>query len=323
MKIASLEYLIVLAESHSINEAAQKLYIAQSSLTKALQCMERELGFQLFVRSKEGIRLTEAGRQILPEARMMLENYRRWLTLGKGRVLHSLNVYSHVSFPNFLLPDVLLKFKQLHPELTVNCTSSAAPELYISRSTENPAVAIFPYAHGEKYQRLIKQQGNRPVVLFQGEYTCLVNRNNPLAQKKGIFIKDLQECYLVLPEIDIPQGHTNLLTPLLDGIINTCQSHRVLQVESVSSVIDMVSRSSEAYALSYSPALYRYESVAQKKLVSIPFLDVNTRSDYCVFYSRQAYDEYPLLKEFIQAIQMEANQFLAQCPPDQRLHTSM
>ena len=53
MKIQTLEYLITLAESHSINEAAQKLYISQPSLTKALQLFEKEIGVQLFLRIKQ------------------------------------------------------------------------------------------------------------------------------------------------------------------------------------------------------------------------------------------------------------------------------
>lgn len=68
MTIKALEYFIVTAQSHSINEAAKKLYVAQPSLTKTLQNLEEELGFLLFIRRKSGIELTESGRQILPEA---------------------------------------------------------------------------------------------------------------------------------------------------------------------------------------------------------------------------------------------------------------
>lgn len=64
LKIKALEYFITLAESQSINEAAQKLYIAQPSLTKALQLFEKEIGVQLFHRTKSGIQLTEAGKKI-------------------------------------------------------------------------------------------------------------------------------------------------------------------------------------------------------------------------------------------------------------------
>ena len=73
MKLKVLEYFIALAESKSINEAAQKLYIAQPSLTKALHLFEKEIGLPLFHRTKAGITLTEAGRKILPEARQMVE----------------------------------------------------------------------------------------------------------------------------------------------------------------------------------------------------------------------------------------------------------
>ena len=62
MKLKTLEYFITLAESRSINEAAQKLYIAQPSLTKSLQLFEEEVGCRLFYRDKAGIRLTEIGR---------------------------------------------------------------------------------------------------------------------------------------------------------------------------------------------------------------------------------------------------------------------
>ena len=44
MKLQALEYFIALAESRSINEAARRLYVAQPSLTKALQHLEKELG---------------------------------------------------------------------------------------------------------------------------------------------------------------------------------------------------------------------------------------------------------------------------------------
>lgn len=82
LKIKVLEYFITLAESQSINEAAGKLYIAQPSLTKALQLFEAEIGTQLFQRKKTGIQLTEAGKRILPEAKQMVEYYNGWLSLS-------------------------------------------------------------------------------------------------------------------------------------------------------------------------------------------------------------------------------------------------
>lgn len=82
MKITTLEYFIAVAEAGSIRAAAQKLYLAQPSLTKSLQSMEQELGVQLFTRTSSGIRLTIAGETILPQARQVIALYNGWLELG-------------------------------------------------------------------------------------------------------------------------------------------------------------------------------------------------------------------------------------------------
>ena len=82
MNMTTLEYFVALAQAPSINQAAQQLYISQSSLTRAIQSMEKELGIPLFYRDKSGITLTEAGQQILPEAREMLKYYQGWKKLA-------------------------------------------------------------------------------------------------------------------------------------------------------------------------------------------------------------------------------------------------
>ena len=142
LKIKVLEYFITLAESQSTNEAAGKLYIAQPSLTKALQLFEAEIGTQLFQRKKTGIQLTEAGKRILPEAKQMVEYYNGWLSLSEKLPLRAVDIYIQASFPNFLLPKVVLQFKKLHPSLQINCEVSRTPEQYISQDTERPVLSL-------------------------------------------------------------------------------------------------------------------------------------------------------------------------------------
>lgn len=312
MTIKALEYFIVTAQSHSINEAAKKLYVAQPSLTKTLQNLEEELGFLLFIRRKSGIELTESGRQILPEAIQIVSYCNGWLSLGKERVLHSLNIYTHVSFPNFLLPDVLLKLKHLHPDLKINCTCNAAPEMNISANTENPNIVILPCGYDEKYQHLVMRQGNKPDNLFGGEYTCLVSRKSPLAEKKQVSLKDLSDYCLSLPEMDSIQESITPITALIQTIMN--MNNQIVQVESVNSVIDMIRRHPETYALSFYPALFRYDAVLAGELVAIPISDFDTKSEYCLFYSKQAYKQYPYLQEVVQLIRQQVDIFLESCP---------
>ena len=132
MKMKMLEYFITLAEAKSINEAAQKLYITQPSLTKALQLFEKEIGVSLFCRTHAGITLTEAGKKILPEAKQIMEYYNGWLGLSKQNFLTTIDVYAHTSLSGFLFPDIILYFKEKYSDLNINYSTVPCPETYLS-----------------------------------------------------------------------------------------------------------------------------------------------------------------------------------------------
>ena len=64
MTLKQLEYLIVVAETGSITEAARKLYIAQPSLTAAIHELEKEYDIPIFTRSRKGMELTPEGGRV-------------------------------------------------------------------------------------------------------------------------------------------------------------------------------------------------------------------------------------------------------------------
>ena len=310
LKIKVLEYFITLAESQSINEAAGKLYIAQPSLTKALQLFEAEIGTQLFQRKKTGIQLTEAGKRILPEAKQMVEYYNGWLSLSEKLPLRAVDIYIQASFPNFLLPKVVLQFKKLHPSLQINCEVSRTPEQYISQDTERPVLSLFVCGQKGLMEKCVKAQGTPPIVLFQGEYCCLVNKHSSLAEKETVVPQDLKEHYLALKSrLEAP---STAMQPVLDEIVPVISPSQVIQTDSVDSVINLVRTQSDVYALSYYPILKRYPGVSEGEIVSLPFKGDYTKGDFCLFYSRKAYRQYPVLQELVTAIQDAAAQFLAE-----------
>ena len=65
MTLQQLQYLIAIAESNSINQAAQSLFVSQSSISKAVKQLEEELGFALLDRSYRGISFTPAAQSVL------------------------------------------------------------------------------------------------------------------------------------------------------------------------------------------------------------------------------------------------------------------
>lgn len=75
MTIQQFQYLIALAESSSINQAAQKLFVTQSGISKAIKQLEDELGFPLLERSSKGITFTARGMEFLRDTYGLLDRY--------------------------------------------------------------------------------------------------------------------------------------------------------------------------------------------------------------------------------------------------------
>lgn len=73
MTLQQLRYLIAVAESGSINAAAQNLYTAQSNVSSAIKALESELGISIFTRSRRGVMLTNDGMELLGYARQVVE----------------------------------------------------------------------------------------------------------------------------------------------------------------------------------------------------------------------------------------------------------
>jgi len=72
-----LEHFIVTAESKTLSQAAERLDISQPTLSLGIKKIENDLGYPLFIRGRDGIKLTPQGKNLLPEAREAL------LTLDK------------------------------------------------------------------------------------------------------------------------------------------------------------------------------------------------------------------------------------------------
>lgn len=75
MTLQQIHYAIVIAETGSMNKAAEKLYIRQPSLTGAIKDLERELGIIIFHRSGRGMALTNDGQEFIMYARQIYYQY--------------------------------------------------------------------------------------------------------------------------------------------------------------------------------------------------------------------------------------------------------
>ena len=83
MNIDQIRYFLEIANCKKISQAAENLYISQSSLNASITKLEDELGYKLFTRSKKGMELTDDGKEILKQAETIMEYIYGWKRLGK------------------------------------------------------------------------------------------------------------------------------------------------------------------------------------------------------------------------------------------------
>src|SRR5919198_2786633 len=81
MHLAQVEAFVEVARQGNLSHAAEALFVTQPALTARLQALESELGTRLFLRSRRGMELTDAGRAFMPYAERAL------LALRDGREL--------------------------------------------------------------------------------------------------------------------------------------------------------------------------------------------------------------------------------------------
>lgn len=122
MDIQELEAFWWIAKTGSFNRAAERLYLTQPSVTARIQALEKELGQPLFERKPRGVRLTDAGRVLLPHAERVLQDIRRArqaVTELGAATGGTLTVGSALTTSTYSLPEVLSKFKSAHPAVEV------------------------------------------------------------------------------------------------------------------------------------------------------------------------------------------------------------
>lgn len=126
-----LAYFIAVAETGHIGRAAERLRISQPPLTRQIQALEADLGVELFHRTARGVTLTEAGEQLLADARNIRlladQAAERAQRAGKGQIGRiDVGLYGSASFD--IVPRMLAAFSRTHPEVKLVLHYAQAPQ---------------------------------------------------------------------------------------------------------------------------------------------------------------------------------------------------
>ncbi|MEW2319304.1 LysR family transcriptional regulator [Streptomyces bauhiniae] len=149
MQFQQLQYFVAVAETRHFTRAAERVHVAQPSLSQQIRALERELGADLFVRARGNIALTDAGEALLPLARRILADadtarheVQELVQLRRGRV----RLGATPSLCTGLLPDVLRAFHDRYPGIQLLVQESGSRDLVreLARGALDLALIVLP-----------------------------------------------------------------------------------------------------------------------------------------------------------------------------------
>ena len=213
MRLEQLEYLVAISKSRSLSEASKRLYVTQQSLGKALSNLEQEIGTTLIIRGHNGCYLTKDGQEVLADAKSILETISNLKTRYRvcpddtGDVV----LLSCPSVHETVLQDIIAQFTQRMPRVNVTALakdSYLVPDAHRRFIECSPEKVVSIINIPDKHEALIeKVKANNLQFhpLTTDQWVACISKENPLARKSKLSLKELLREPLIIEYPDYPE----------------------------------------------------------------------------------------------------------------------
>ncbi|WP_025028991.1 LysR family transcriptional regulator [Caldalkalibacillus mannanilyticus] len=194
MELRQIKYFIEVAKGEHLTQAADKLHIAQSAISRQIANLEKELNVQLFIRKGRNVILTPIGQIFLQrvEAAILeidgaIQEVSEYIDPEIGEI--------RIGFPHslaaFTLPNVVAAFRKEHPNVRFQLSQGKVNELIddlIKGEIDIALVSPVPIDHPEV-------EGH---ILFTEEIMAILPPDHPLAHKESILLNELENELFVM-----------------------------------------------------------------------------------------------------------------------------
>ncbi|MGA2655353.1 MAG: LysR substrate-binding domain-containing protein [Gammaproteobacteria bacterium] len=210
MKLRDLSYLVAVAKTLHFGKAAAQVHVSQPTLSVQIKKLEDRLGVVLIERNNKNVRLTPAGEIIAQKATRILQDIEAIKTYA-----HTLQDKEAGDIHMGIIPTL---GPYLMPQL-VQTTHKKLPKLSLWLHEQKTQTLIQQLEHGQLDLAIMALPINNDALitlpLFTEEFYLAVNQMHPLAKKKSIQFKDLNDEKLLL----LSDGHC-----MRDQTLSICDS---------------------------------------------------------------------------------------------------
>lgn len=276
MELTQLEFFMMVVEEGSFSKAAVRVYRTQPAVSIAIRRLEEEIGAPLFDRSQKTPTLTDAGELVYDYARRILalrdqaQNVVSELRLvQRGRV----RIGANESTSLYVLPHLILKYRDLHPNVKVEIyrqVSERLPREVLDRNVDFALLAFEPV-----------DSDLESLPILQDELVLIMNPDHPLAKRESVKIKELgQESFL---------AH-NVKTASRQKVIEAfAQDHTSLNITLELATVETIKRFVQLkIGLAFVPHMCVSEELERGTLASVPVQGLTYVRTLWVTHRRQA-----------------------------------
>lgn len=197
--LKQLRYVEATDRLGSIANAADELNISQSSITAAVNALETQVGYDLFVRTPaKGIQTTPAGAETLKIIRAFIHQSRQFESEIKsvgGDTIGSVRIACYATAAPSFLPSILKRFTQTHPTISLKLLEGNM-EAMTQYLEQGEADLAFTYD-------LVAEDKFDFEPLFPAPPHALLPKDDPLAQAQSVSFAQLAERSMIM--LDLPR----------------------------------------------------------------------------------------------------------------------
>ena len=238
MTLIQLHYLIVIAETNSLNKAAEQLYVSQPSLTSAIKELEKELGVTLLYRSGRGVTLTNDGVEFLLYAKQLYSQYEAVLEkYGMGGAHKKKFGVStqHYSFAVKAFVDMAKEFDMSRYEFAVRETRTAEVIRDVSTMKSEIGILYLCDFNRKSMEKLLKSASLEFHHLIECQAYVYIWKNHPLAKEKTIRFEQLNG----YPCLSFEQGDNSSFY-FAEEILSTNEYSQVIKANDRATMLNLM-----------------------------------------------------------------------------------
>jgi DNA-binding transcriptional LysR family regulator len=295
MDLRQLRQLVVLAETLNFRRAAERLHIAQPPLSISIRRLEESLDARLFERGRRGVRLTEAGRAALPDARLAIfhaEQARRAVRTAAAGETGTLRVGFVGSATYALLPRVLPEFRRRFPRVQLELTESTTTRILARVEEEGFDVGIVRYP-------VVRATPLQLQTIERDVFAAVLPARHRLARSRRLALADLAaEPFVFYSAAEVPGLHTVALLACQSAGFTPQVSQEAVQVQTVVSLVE------SGFGVALAPSVARRH--APKRVLFRKLSDPTNALAVGLALVYKAETETALVKRFREALRLPA-----------------